>query len=35
MKVTAVNFEYELDDEPRLADRLKTASLRWNRDRTE
>lgn len=35
MKVTAVNFEYEVDDEPRLADRLKAASLEWNRNRTE
>jgi RES domain-containing protein len=35
MKVTAVNFEYEVDDEPRFADRLKAASLEWNRNRNE
>ena len=26
VKVTEVNFNYELDDEPRLADRLNAAS---------
>jgi RES domain-containing protein len=27
VKVTEVNFEYQVDDEPRLADRIKAASL--------